>query len=412
VRGARAKARAVGRPPAVESELAAAHVAQMAAVRDAHPLPRLDGPADWVPYNINRLLANGAAWQPRPVAQSFEAFTPGLAARNARHFDGARAPRYVVAEIAPIDGRWPLLEDPLTWQALLRHYGLADAVPMPLLRRFPEPRSESVTALTVRFSEQGLAIPVAAPATYVRMTARYRRPLADRVAGALVRDPPLFAVLTLADGAKRRMRFLPDVAAAGFIASPLVENDRDLMGLLCGCDAALAAKRVATVGFEYRDGEPVPASRFDVALEAVTLSGSGVAQPTAAPLAVLRMRGDGAAPEGNGLLEVGGRIVRDAHAPSRLLLDDLGGAALCFGVREGGFTASAFDGTAFTATLTSGPLAGTKLVDEVVHPAHGTIREPLACRPIPQAARGASVVLETGPVGTTAYNWAYWYVEH
>ena len=47
---------------------------------------------------------------------------PSLTALNSRFLESDRAPDRIYLEVAPIDSRYPTLEDPLAWRSLLTHY--------------------------------------------------------------------------------------------------------------------------------------------------------------------------------------------------------------------------------------------------------------------------------------------------
>jgi hypothetical protein len=87
------------------------------------PLPwQPAGTADMYGSALSRLLVSGLAWSPRPVLESYSAYTPALARLDADHLTGAAAPDNVFFRPDPIDYRLPALEDGLSWPALLSLY--------------------------------------------------------------------------------------------------------------------------------------------------------------------------------------------------------------------------------------------------------------------------------------------------
>ena len=64
----------------------------------------------------------GNQWSPRPVLQSYSAYTKELSLQNAAHLLGERAPRNVLFNVQPIDNRLPSLEDGSSWPVLLANY--------------------------------------------------------------------------------------------------------------------------------------------------------------------------------------------------------------------------------------------------------------------------------------------------
>ena len=90
-------------------------------------LPRIkaavgEDPVDLLMTDQGIVLAMGLHYDPRPVFQSYSAYTPELARRNEAHFANANAPRFVILKMQPIDGRLPMQEDGLALTMLLRRY--------------------------------------------------------------------------------------------------------------------------------------------------------------------------------------------------------------------------------------------------------------------------------------------------
>src|SRR6202040_4372562 len=61
-------------------------------------------------------------WNPRPIIQSYSAYTPALVRLNEQHLRGPDAPEWVLFDLQSIDGRLPSLDDGLSWPALLDNY--------------------------------------------------------------------------------------------------------------------------------------------------------------------------------------------------------------------------------------------------------------------------------------------------
>jgi len=120
---------------------------------------------DVVPWEVAMVYANDWKWGPRPVFQSYSAYTPRLDRLNAEHIESAAAARYVFANLDAIDGRHPFLENPLGWRALLNWYELALSPDRPILflQRRDEPLYGKAEALgNAEFTAFGqeLAVPL------------------------------------------------------------------------------------------------------------------------------------------------------------------------------------------------------------------------------------------------------------
>lgn len=65
---------------------------------------------------------NDLNYQPRPVFQSYSAYTAPLMRLNERFYSSGSAPQFVLARLGTIDDRFPVLEDALAFRYLLRNY--------------------------------------------------------------------------------------------------------------------------------------------------------------------------------------------------------------------------------------------------------------------------------------------------
>lgn len=81
-----------------------------------------EGTVDVVPFDLDIVYAYGLNWVPRPVLQTYQAYTPALDRLDRDHFSGSYAPDRVLFILAAIDERYPLFEEPeATWMLLHRY---------------------------------------------------------------------------------------------------------------------------------------------------------------------------------------------------------------------------------------------------------------------------------------------------
>jgi hypothetical protein len=226
-------------------------------LRERHPLPSLRGTVDVYPWEASVVFANGLAWSPRPVVQSYAAYTASLAELNARHVSAPRAATNVVFRFDSIDNRLPALSDGPSWIPLLERYrpnGTATFegdVRHQLLTRRAKP-----IELTVQDARHGRAsvgqwIPVPktrsgqALFTKVEMSPT----LAGRLRDTLWRPPFVFISVQLSDGRELQHRFLPRLGHAGFVLSPYVDQSNDFSQLYGGKGLPRVTKfKIATDG--------------------------------------------------------------------------------------------------------------------------------------------------------------------
>jgi hypothetical protein len=91
-------------------------------IRSEAPFKPLAGPTDIYPFDQALLIASGFDWEPRPISQSYSAYTSALLRQNREHLTGSRAPEHILFSVSPIDGRLPSLDDSPSWPTLLTSY--------------------------------------------------------------------------------------------------------------------------------------------------------------------------------------------------------------------------------------------------------------------------------------------------
>jgi hypothetical protein len=179
------------------------------------------------------LLLNGFNYAPRPVFQSYSAFTPKLARLNESYFLAADAPNYVLLRLDYIDERLPMSEDGLALIALLRRY-------RPVLREkgfLLLERLGTLSAKPVRpegpatGATLGDDVAIDDPLTPKIAFADIRLNLFGKLYTLLFREPSLRIMLDTGSGARQRYRLVRPTAASGFVITPLVTGNNDIIKL-------------------------------------------------------------------------------------------------------------------------------------------------------------------------------------
>lgn len=210
-----------------------AHEAYLVRVRNEVPLPHLAGTTDVYPWNHAAVFAHGLPLRVRPVIHSYCTFTPELAQLNAAFLRGDAAPENILFQVETIDGRYPSLDDGLSWPELLTRYDLKDVQsPFVLLRRSPSPRQfqrSLIRQVPLAFGEQ-LDVPVLTHGP-VWAEIELDRTLAGSVMSALYKPPELLFNVSVRDGRQVVKRLVPGMAKSGFLLSPLVEDNTSFASL-------------------------------------------------------------------------------------------------------------------------------------------------------------------------------------
>jgi hypothetical protein len=398
--------------------LAYAH--SLATIRAQEPLPPAKGSVDIYPHNQALVIAHDMPYRPRPVFQSYAAYTPALASLNAAHLRGPDAADTIFFDLSPIDGRLPALEDGASWPELLSRYDIVGrARQFLVLERAEHAREYELVPLG---EVQGrLGEPIAIP-EYDGGPIWARVGIRSGLAGGLLRQlyksPPI-AITVRTRGGEHSYRFLPSVASGGFLLSPHV------------ADKAAFASLASTAWREDLAGAQV---------ESITLSTSGrlsrVAYDPEVTLTLSRLefpRRDLAGVQGvqdmrtlyllsrtatgpgpGAAIGTGpdGAPVVTAHTPTTLTLPLPEGAKrlrLGFGIAEGAWKGQgATDGVEFRVSALVGGqprVLWSRYLDPRKRPAdRGNVEAEVDL----SGVGASSLLLETLPGPNGAWDWSYW----
>ncbi len=212
----------------------ARHNLALKEIRESENVPPLKGSTDVYPSELTLVAGNGLEYSPRPVIQSYSAYTPALSRMNADHLAGPKAPENILFAVGSIDARYPSLEDSLSWPELFTRYGLTGATERHLvLRKRPIPGKYSLEPLEQRELRLGewSRLREFPRDTLVWARLRFRPTWRGRI-GAMLYKPPTIVIAAKIEGEVAVYRILPELAGAGFLFSPLVKSNKDFGELL------------------------------------------------------------------------------------------------------------------------------------------------------------------------------------
>jgi hypothetical protein len=211
-------------PVAGYREMVQRHEQRLAQIAARHALPAPRGSVDIYNHEQSIAVANNWKYVPRPVIQSYSAYTEPLLRLNAEHLRGPRAPESIYFNLKEIDARLPMQMDSLSWPELLSRYESEGLFPrggkMLLLRRRGKPRGVEWGTVEARVGRLGE--PLTIPATRGKLIwARLRlRPTIAHRAASLLYKPE--AVSITIDEQPPAFRLIPAIAETGFLISPLI----------------------------------------------------------------------------------------------------------------------------------------------------------------------------------------------
>jgi hypothetical protein len=221
-------------PTASFQELIRKHEHAVAQMKDRVPTPHAPGSWDIYPFECGVPIAHGLLYHPRPVFQSYSAYTGDLLEINRRHLTSERGPDNILFRIGPIDDRLPSLDDSTSWPEVLVRYSVhAMTNGFVWLQRLPVPATYSMKSIARITAPLGVDVPLPSVSTgaLIWVRSELQRSTAGTGYSLLYHPPwPSISLLTHSGGAYR-YRFIPEIGAAGFLLSPLVRHTPDFEAL-------------------------------------------------------------------------------------------------------------------------------------------------------------------------------------
>jgi hypothetical protein len=220
----------------------------IASIRAQADFPVLAGTTDIYSFDQSYLLASGNTWSPRPVFQSYSAYTSSLAEGNRQFLLGKRAPDNIIFKVEPIDNRVPSLEDGASWPVMLQRYA-----PFRMendflflkkksgVAKFEEPRP---IASGIYRLGQRVALPQSGSPLFAQIV--IKPTWLGRLAGVVFKSSRLRVELEMENGSKKQFQMISQMAESGFVISPLIEDAAEFSGLY-GASGRLDGKRVTAM---------------------------------------------------------------------------------------------------------------------------------------------------------------------
>ncbi|NVZ22290.1 hypothetical protein HX794_21845 [Pseudomonas costantinii] len=195
------------------------------------PIPKLDGSTDIYSYGQAVLLASGNEWSPRPIFQSYSAYTPTLLEENAKFLQSSRAPKNIVFNIEPIDGRLPSLEDGASWPSLFQQYDpQAVAGKRIILSRNSNP-APLLTDLGQTNTRMGQPVKVPEFDGQVYMTVKVRPSALGQLKSLLFKPSYLLGRVIFKSGQSLDYRVISGMMQTPFLVSPVVDSSKDFLSM-------------------------------------------------------------------------------------------------------------------------------------------------------------------------------------
>lgn len=211
-------------------------------IRDVYPLETIlvdrinNQSVDIFPWDVALCWAYDLNWSPRPVFQSYTAYTPYLDAINSQHFvDDEGSPENILYFYSSIDGRYPLFEEPKTFRTILNNYSYVDQSNgfIQLNRSLRTVgKAEDIGLKTVKMGEP-IGIPNYNGEVFGHIDVQYT--LLGSLMKSIYKPEPVYVQFQLKDGTTSQWyRFIPDNAANGLFLSQYVGDTDTLAWIFQG----------------------------------------------------------------------------------------------------------------------------------------------------------------------------------
>ncbi|WP_150278158.1 hypothetical protein [Halopseudomonas salina] len=210
------------------------------------PIPLLEGGSDIYSHQQWALIASGNNWAPRPVFQSYSVYTDSLAEQNRAYLASNSAPGNIFFNVEPIDGRFPAIEDGLSWLELLGRYKPVQFLQSHLQLERTSGYSMSRQEIFKGTYRLGELVTIPHRDTPIFMSMDITPSLLGRLVSFLFKPNQLKLVVRLQDGRTYSYRFIATMARSGFVVSPLINNTKQF-GFFWGRTNYLSAESVESV---------------------------------------------------------------------------------------------------------------------------------------------------------------------
>jgi hypothetical protein len=204
--------------------------------RRAHVLlPRIratvaDASVDVLAYDQHLAILNALNYTPHPVFQSYSAYSAGLQRLNTAFFSSDKAPEYILWRSATIDARYPTLDDGEVLLEVLSTYSpLIQEEGFTLWKRNRSPLGHySLAAERETLAQMDQWVSISSEPTWLRV--EVRQTWLGKIQGFLRSCSPLCIEVQLDNGRTLWYRLPLGNAGYGFVLSPLLRTDADLLG--------------------------------------------------------------------------------------------------------------------------------------------------------------------------------------
>ena len=181
---------------------------------------------DIITWDIVRAEKNNLNWRPRPVFQSYSAYTDFLDIKNLESFQ-SNPRKYLIYDFKTIDKRHPFFDEPRTLRYILCNYNrvsLPEKSNSPLLLNKLSSGSRCVADKPLISQSVDWNVPISVDridSGFTTLEVKVSYTLLGKIYKLLFRAPPTYIKVQYDDDSISRYRFIPENAEGGLVINPL-----------------------------------------------------------------------------------------------------------------------------------------------------------------------------------------------
>jgi hypothetical protein len=384
------------------------------------------GSVDFLGYEQGMILANGWNYRPRPVFQSFSAYTPYLAELNRKFYQRSSAPDWVILKMQSLEGRVPTLDDAGALECVLRTYRPVDLSGDYLLwkksDRQSNQRGDVQKARMTVGADQTVEIP-STPNT-LKISFEFKLPWWEQLQTFLMKPSEILLKVEMEDHSEQSYRLPPGEAREPFLIAPALFGNSELIHFFMR-EPMTKVKRISWSWAEHSKRHQGGEARVtfwespQIFVDSQTASHSAEIHEEKLRFRRSLFPNFGTIPDepqttaGLRVFDEGGKKVVFLHAPSSLIWKYSGSVRQFsgfFGIMSGAYTGEVkTDGVQFEIVARS-PHQTRVLLSRYLNPEKETGDRGLQSFQIPLPEGEWEIEAKTGigPNGNGNCDWSYW----
>jgi hypothetical protein len=214
-------------------------------------------------YNQNYIIYNDLNWNPRPVFQSYSAYSSKLLKMNENNLTQTN-PKYILFNNQTIDNRYPLLDDSLWVREVLHQYNPIQQQSGLILMQKSNIQKNTPQLISKKSLEVQLNKPIDInldnDITYATIDITYN--LLGKVRALFYKPTEIYLTIKLTNGQEKSFRIVPGMTKEPFLLSPLNENNDDIMQTMTGINP----KIVKSINIQSPNGDKFINNNAEVTL--------------------------------------------------------------------------------------------------------------------------------------------------